>query len=124
MMLHRIVAWLMFLFMIGTTSMNGLIYTHYELNKANIIELFCINKDKPRLKCDGKCHLKTTLQKASEQEEGIETSNMVYTPLSLFVDDSRSEVLNALLVDFNQWQVVKSIGKVVPGYYYLLKPPI
>ena len=68
--------------------------------------------------------MKTTLQKASEQEEGIETSNMVYAPLSLFVEESKSEVLNALLVDFNQWQVVKSIGKVVPGYYYLLKPPI
>ena len=109
--------------MIGSTNMNAVIYAHFELNKSNIIELFCINKDKPRLKCDGKCHLKTTLQKSVDQEEGVEL--IVYSPLSLFVEEANSETnIQALFTETSQWQVVKSIGKIVSGHYYLLKPPI
>jgi len=44
-------------------------YINYSLNKAEIIEKFCKNKDKPILKCEGKCHLKKQLAKAAENEE-------------------------------------------------------
>jgi hypothetical protein len=34
-------------------------YVNYYLNKEQIAEEKCINKDKPKLECDGKCYLKS-----------------------------------------------------------------
>ena len=47
-------------------------YINYSINKAEIIEKYCENKDKPVLKCEGKCHLKKQLVKAAESEKNKE----------------------------------------------------
>lgn len=36
---------------------NGILYAVYGFNQKVFIELFCINKDRPDLHCDGKCEL-------------------------------------------------------------------
>jgi hypothetical protein len=36
----------------------------YHLNKARIAELYCVNKARPQLQCNGKCHLVQQLRKA------------------------------------------------------------
>lgn len=43
-------------------------YVEYALNQAYIAEVLCINKERPQLKCDGKCYLNAQLQKAAEPE--------------------------------------------------------
>lgn len=40
----------------------------YQLHKERITRLFCVNKDKPKLQCNGKCHLAKKLRKAAETE--------------------------------------------------------
>lgn len=40
----------------------------YQLHKERITELFCVNRDKPRLQCNGKCHLAKKLRKAESSE--------------------------------------------------------
>lgn len=35
---------------------------NYTLNKTEIAASFCVNKDNPELKCNGKCHLKKSLK--------------------------------------------------------------
>lgn len=45
------------------------IVSYYQFNKAMIIELFCINKDKVELTCNGKCHLKTLLEESKPDAE-------------------------------------------------------
>jgi hypothetical protein len=45
------------------------IVLEYQLNKDYIAKILCINRDKPQLACNGKCHLKKQLQKAEEQEK-------------------------------------------------------
>ena len=42
------------------------VITWFKINQKQIIELFCINKAKPELKCDGKCYLKNTLTNTEE----------------------------------------------------------
>ena len=37
---------------------------NYELNKARITELYCVNKARPLLHCNGQCHLARQLRKA------------------------------------------------------------
>jgi hypothetical protein len=41
----------------------------YALHRARITELFCINKDKPQLHCNGKCHLRKQLAKAAAADK-------------------------------------------------------
>jgi len=40
----------------------------YQLDKERITELFCVNKAKPQLHCNGKCHLAKQLRKAADDE--------------------------------------------------------
>lgn len=41
----------------------------YVVNYEYIANELCVNKDKPELKCNGKCHLKKELAKVSEEEK-------------------------------------------------------
>jgi hypothetical protein len=43
----------------------------YVVNYHYISTVLCVNKDKPELKCCGKCHLKKELAKAAESEKPI-----------------------------------------------------
>lgn len=43
----------------------------YVINYEYISTQLCENKEKPELKCNGKCHLKKELAKASENEKPI-----------------------------------------------------
>ena len=40
-------------------------YAEYVLNYEYISEVLCINKDKPKLECNGKCYLMQSLAEAS-----------------------------------------------------------
>ena len=42
-----------------------LLVANYTLNKARITALYCVNKARPQLHCDGKCHLARQLRKAA-----------------------------------------------------------
>ncbi|WMI67715.1 hypothetical protein [Mangrovimonas sp. YM274] len=42
---------------------------YYELNIDYIIETYCVNKDKPQLQCNGKCHLAKQMQLTSTSSE-------------------------------------------------------
>jgi hypothetical protein len=43
-------------------------YVEYVLNQEYIAEFLCINKDKPQLQCNGKCHLVKELEKQQENK--------------------------------------------------------
>lgn len=65
------------------------IYTSYRLNQDYITELFCVNKDKPNLKCNGSCHLKKEIKQSKEEGQNQplplieEGQNNYYYPSSL-----------------------------------------
>ena len=43
----------------------------YVVNYEYVSKVLCINKEKPKLQCNGKCHLMKELAKASENEKPI-----------------------------------------------------
>lgn len=43
----------------------------YAINYDYIKTVLCVYKDKPELKCNGKCHLKKQLAKAADDEKPI-----------------------------------------------------
>ena len=49
----------------------------YVVNYEYISKVLCVNKAKPELKCNGKCHLMKQLAKASEDEKPISDKKIV-----------------------------------------------
>ena len=64
----RLLALFLAALMLLQTFSREVIIVDYQVHKARITELFCVNKDKPQLKCNGKCHLAKQLRKASDTE--------------------------------------------------------
>lgn len=54
----------------------------YAVNQDYIAEFLCINKDKPELECNGKCHLKKELQKTQEDTQQSFSVNLEDYPIS------------------------------------------
>lgn len=46
-----------------------LIQVHFYMDREQITALYCVNKDKPQLECDGKCELSKRLSEAKDQKE-------------------------------------------------------
>ena len=49
----------------------------YAVNYDYISKVLCVNKDKPMMHCNGKCHLMKELAKASEKEKPISQNKKV-----------------------------------------------
>jgi len=59
----------------------------YFINYDYIVEVLCINKDKPELECDGKCYLKDQLSESSIIKNDTSAERLVdyrYKPLPLY----------------------------------------
>ena len=44
------------------------VFVYFETNLNEIVEKYCINKNKPQLQCNGQCHLAKQLQPDSSSE--------------------------------------------------------
>ncbi|UOQ78013.1 hypothetical protein MUN84_05160 [Hymenobacter sp. 5516J-16] len=55
------------------------------LNQDYIARVLCINRDKPQLKCNGKCHLRKQLKAVAEHEKKQQpSSKQVFPEITLF----------------------------------------
>ncbi|RNI30472.1 hypothetical protein EFB08_04215 [Rufibacter latericius] len=45
-----------------------MIVLDYQANKSYIAQVLCINREKPKMQCHGKCYLKKNLKKAEQTE--------------------------------------------------------
>jgi hypothetical protein len=62
---------ILFLLAFVTTSLKQYYpYLDYSINKNYISEFLCVNKDKPELRCEGKCHLNKQLKKINTEDNG------------------------------------------------------
>ena len=66
------------LLFIYTINFKSILTINYLVNVSEITELFCVNKEKPQLQCNGKCHLATQLVETEKDEnESPFTSNQL-----------------------------------------------
>ena len=70
-----------FIFLIGFTfviclqSVQGFItMSYWKYNQTEITEKYCENKTKPKLKCNGKCHLAKHLRAQDNQHDSSKSS--------------------------------------------------
>ena len=63
-------------------------WIEYYANKGYIQKFLCINQDKPKLGCAGKCHLQKRIAEANDTgDENLPTRiNLEDYPLSLLID--------------------------------------
>ncbi|WP_052158126.1 hypothetical protein [Lacinutrix jangbogonensis] len=60
-----------------------LTYAYYNIDPVGFIEALCENKDKPELKCNGKCHLKK-VTKSLDKDQKTPESIIDFKELILF----------------------------------------
>ncbi|MFM1879258.1 MAG: hypothetical protein RLZZ241_2124 [Bacteroidota bacterium] len=57
----------------------------YLMNRDYIAEVFCINKDKPELSCNGQCYLMKTLKEKQQQDNSkVPPINLQEYPIGFF----------------------------------------
>ncbi|MBO0360600.1 hypothetical protein J0X19_21745 [Hymenobacter sp. BT186] len=84
------------------TFSRELVVLDYQVHKERITELFCVNKDKPALHCNGKCHLAKQLRKASDSESKVPAAGFakvkydVVVPVTFYLQTPASITPTAL----------------------------
>ncbi|MCB0395555.1 MAG: hypothetical protein KDD36_02810 [Flavobacteriales bacterium] len=56
-------------------------YIEYAVNKDYIAKVLCINKDKPQMKCHGKCHRTAQIKKIADEDAGTDQNKLPVTPI-------------------------------------------
>ena len=76
---------LLFLFTILFYSLRlSAVFIHYALFNENFTELYCVNKSKPELKCNGKCHLAKTVEDVPGHNRDIILNETLHSDIVLF----------------------------------------
>ena len=70
----------------------------YKINKHDIIGNFCVDKGETAFKCSEKCHLKTELTKAENQDKNpiasaSETNHIIWFTLSIKKLESKNQMV-------------------------------
>jgi len=62
-------------------------YLEYMVSYDYIVNVLCINKDKPELACNGSCHLTAELKNAmeEEQQQPLNNSSRLTVKLNVFI---------------------------------------
>jgi len=87
----------------------------YVVNYDYVSKVLCENKDKPQLKCNGKCHLMKELAKQAESEKPIQNDkkNTVNELETLFFQE-----IKALVTRQIYFQDTTSIGDNYANLYF------
>ena len=78
----------------------------YFINQSEITDLFCINKEKPQLQCNGKCHLAKQLVKVDNESEELpfsQNTNEYSLELIFDLENKNSKPCCSLLKKQNKW---------------------
>lgn len=95
----------------------------YLLNQSEIIDLFCINKDKPEMQCNGKCHLKKQFEELADKTESPANPEEVKeAQFNLFFE--RTEQSLAVFFDYDSNFTCGRLFQLSSGFSSLyLEPP-
>ena len=80
----------------------SILYTVYEYDRAFFIELFCVNKDRPQLQCNGHCKLAQMQREENEKNadnilKQLQSETVYFSPVSMSaIDYDRSLTANEI----------------------------
>lgn len=70
---------------------------YYQLNINDIIEKYCVNKERPKLNCNGKCYLMTQMKKSKTTSDTNNTNSftiIIEAFIPLFFEDNTLQIKN------------------------------
>ena len=67
-MINRLMAYFLIFTLLVANSTHFIMYAGFKLNQAYIVSVLCENRDKPVMKCEGKCYLNKKIKQAEEKE--------------------------------------------------------
>ncbi|WP_149272994.1 hypothetical protein [Pareuzebyella sediminis] len=114
--MNRFIAILLLISFHAQPAMVLSVWVDYCVNNDYIREVLCINKEKPKLQCDGKCYLAQQLNKQSQKKETGEQGLMIeqsFTPV-FFVD------IQEVLFDHRIYKAFSSENFNYSDHYRLL----
>ncbi len=92
-----LIAAILFFAFITVNFSKVFIVVHYELNKKQLTEQFCVNKDKPEMHCCAKCHLKKQLaddeakQKSPALPDIKNDIQLFGSPITIYINNNSSD---------------------------------
>ena len=66
------------------------IFVSFKANQDFIAKVLCVNKDKPEMKCNGKCHLAKELNKTENKDENLPITISNKTEITLFIENQET----------------------------------
>lgn len=78
-------------------------YAYYYLDREGFIEMLCVNKDKPEMQCNGKCHLKKVAESNENNDKAPEKAVHFDDLLLFLVCNSKIEFSSKYLKKKNQY---------------------
>jgi hypothetical protein len=112
---QRILCFTLILILSVQCFQKAFIVVNFYLNQSYIAKVFCENKDKPKLKCSGKCRLMKQLEQEEKKEqqlpnlkwdgkEPVISSNSFFTSLDLLSITNRREFASFLTPALSTFQ--------------------
>jgi hypothetical protein len=87
---------------------SAIIFANYEINKEKITEQFCENKDKPKMCCKGKCHMRKQLNEAEKKENAPANNIKEKIEIQLFSENNSATEFHYsfILIKHNSFYLV------------------
>ncbi|MCE2743888.1 MAG: hypothetical protein LW701_10015 [Fluviicola sp.] len=122
--LHSIIAFIVISAFVMQALGKFIIYTDYIINKEYIANNLCINKSKPILKCNGKCHLAKQLKKQDQKENKSSSSKEKVEIISSQVADVKYEVIDMFFFQNNNQDFFNYNKKIIDdNFESIFQPP-
>ncbi|GAB5476083.1 MAG: hypothetical protein Mars2KO_41820 [Maribacter sp.] len=99
--LHRFVAILLLSCLHVQPAVNISVWIDFLANNDYIKEVLCINKERPKLRCQGKCYLVQQLQEQQSQQEQ-ELPQLVHSKYEFVLFGSRESELKCNNIAYSQ----------------------
>lgn len=123
-LVRQFISMLLLLILFSGIGIKSIVTFHYFFNKTEIIELFCVNKEKPQLQCNGKCHLAQELKEIepiNENEPFLPVQTIINLELVFILENTafsfhKANTLSEYNSDF-------STKKIVEQYFSITTPP-
>ncbi|GLB52466.1 hypothetical protein NBRC110019_15060 [Neptunitalea chrysea] len=102
-------------------------FVEYALNYNYISTVLCVNKDKPKMQCNGKCHLAKMVAKNTDdnQEKNLPEAKLNVLFMTLFLQEiTRVPLVHTIKVIKEDTVSFKESNYTFSFVNLLFKPPI
>ncbi|WP_281847093.1 hypothetical protein [Olleya namhaensis] len=99
---------------------------YFQLNIDYIINTYCVNKEKPQLACNGKCHLAKQLQvPTTDDSNNTAISSLAESFFPVFYSNYQYTIVNDALFQLKkEIPIVYNQSYSFDFEYFHFKPPI